>query len=104
MDAQCGPTANPLDCDGPAIDFAALFKEFDTAVMGRKTYEVLTEQGGHGALPGSRGGRLLTDSSSGTHPASASSTMIPVRLCGAQGEAQVATSGSTAEVTSFAHP
>lgn len=36
----------------PAIDFAALFKEFDTAVMGRKTYEVLTAEGGHGALPG----------------------------------------------------
>jgi dihydrofolate reductase/ketosteroid isomerase-like protein len=36
----------------PAIDFAALFNEFDTAVMGRKTYEVLTAQGGHGALPG----------------------------------------------------
>jgi dihydrofolate reductase len=36
----------------PAIDFAALFKEFDTAVMGRKTYEVLAAQGGHGALPG----------------------------------------------------
>ena len=36
----------------PAIDFAALFKDFDTAVMGRKTYEVLTAQGGHGALPG----------------------------------------------------
>jgi dihydrofolate reductase len=36
----------------PAIDFAALFKEFDTAVMGRRTYEVLTAQGGHGALPG----------------------------------------------------
>jgi len=36
----------------PAIDFAALFKEFDTAVMGRKTYEVLTAQGGQGALPG----------------------------------------------------
>lgn len=36
----------------PAIDFAALFKEFDTAVMGRKTYDVLTAQGGHGALPG----------------------------------------------------
>lgn len=32
----------------PAIDFAALFKEFDTAVMGRKTYEVLSEQGGYG--------------------------------------------------------
>jgi dihydrofolate reductase len=36
----------------PAIDFAALFKEFDTAVMGRKTYEVSAAQGGHGAMPG----------------------------------------------------
>ncbi len=36
----------------PSIDFAALFKEFDTAVMGRKTYEVMTAAGGHGAMPG----------------------------------------------------
>lgn len=36
----------------PSIDFAALFKEFDTAVMGRKTYEVVTAQGGGGAMPG----------------------------------------------------
>jgi dihydrofolate reductase len=36
----------------PSIDFGALFREFDTAVMGRKTYEVLTAQGGHGAMPG----------------------------------------------------
>lgn len=36
----------------PAIDFAALLKEFDTAVMGRKTYEVLTAQSGQGAMPG----------------------------------------------------
>jgi dihydrofolate reductase len=36
----------------PAIDFDALFKEFDTAVMGRKTYEVLTAGGGDGAMPG----------------------------------------------------
>jgi len=36
----------------PAIDFAALFKEFDTAVMGRKTYEVMTAPGGHGAMSG----------------------------------------------------
>src|SRR5437899_8044116 len=36
----------------PSIDFAALFKQFDTAVMGRKTYEVLTAQGGNGAMPG----------------------------------------------------
>ena len=36
----------------PSIDFAALFAEFDTAVMGRKTYEVLMAQGGGGAMPG----------------------------------------------------
>ena len=36
----------------PSIDFAALYKQFDTAVMGRKTYEVLIAQGGHGAMPG----------------------------------------------------
>jgi dihydrofolate reductase len=36
----------------PAVDFTALYKEFDTAVMGRKTYEVTTAQGGHGAMPG----------------------------------------------------
>jgi dihydrofolate reductase len=36
----------------PAVDFAALYKEFDTAVMGRKTYEVAAAQGGHGAIPG----------------------------------------------------
>jgi dihydrofolate reductase len=36
----------------PAVDFAALFKEFDTAVMGRKTYDVLTAHGGDGAMPG----------------------------------------------------
>ncbi len=36
----------------PAIDFAALFKEFDTAVMGRKTYEVAMAQGESGAMPG----------------------------------------------------
>ena len=37
----------------PAIDFAAMYKEFDTAVMGRKTYEVITKMGGgHGAVTG----------------------------------------------------
>ena len=35
----------------PTIDFAALFREFDTAVMGRKTYEVMGAQGG-GSMPG----------------------------------------------------
>lgn len=28
----------------PSIDFAAMFREFDTAVMGRRTYEVLAAQ------------------------------------------------------------
>ena len=36
----------------PAIDFGALYKEFDTVVMGRKTYEVMTKQGGDGSIPG----------------------------------------------------
>jgi len=36
----------------PDIDFTAMFKEFDTAVMGRKTYDLVASQGGHGAMPG----------------------------------------------------
>jgi dihydrofolate reductase len=36
----------------PSIDFAALFREFDTAVMGRKTWEMMTAQGGNGAMKG----------------------------------------------------
>ena len=36
----------------PAIDFTALYKEFDTAVMGRKTYEVGKSQGATVAMPG----------------------------------------------------
>jgi dihydrofolate reductase len=36
----------------PSIDFAALTAEFDTAVVGRKTYEVMAAQSGHGAMPG----------------------------------------------------
>ena len=36
----------------PAIDFKALYNEFDTALMGRKTYEMMTAHGGTGAMPG----------------------------------------------------
>ena len=36
----------------PAIDFEALLQEFDTAVMGRKTFEMMTAQGGGGDMPG----------------------------------------------------
>ena len=35
-----------------SIDFGALFAEFDTLVMGRKTHEAMTAQGGNGAIPG----------------------------------------------------
>jgi dihydrofolate reductase len=36
----------------PSIDFGALYREFDTAVMGRKTYEAARSQGGNGTMPG----------------------------------------------------
>jgi len=36
----------------PAIDFKALYAEFDTAVMGRKTYDVGKAQGASIAMPG----------------------------------------------------
>lgn len=36
----------------PAIDFAALYEQFDNAVMGRKTYEVGVSQGADGTIPG----------------------------------------------------
>ena len=36
----------------PSIDFEALFKEFDTAVMGRKTYQAMAGQGQGAGMPG----------------------------------------------------
>jgi dihydrofolate reductase len=36
----------------PAIDFKALYAEFDTVVMGRKTYELVASQEGGDAMPG----------------------------------------------------
>ena len=36
----------------PSIDFAKLFAEFDTLVMGRKTFEVMQKHGEYGATPG----------------------------------------------------
>jgi dihydrofolate reductase len=38
--------------DDPAIDFRALYREFDAVVMGRHTYEMMTAQGGNGSMPG----------------------------------------------------
>jgi len=38
----------PMD---PDIDFGALFKDFDTVLMGRKSYEAARKQGG-GGMPG----------------------------------------------------
>jgi dihydrofolate reductase len=36
----------------PAIDFAAMFHDFDTAVMGRKTYDVVNHDGHMGMMSG----------------------------------------------------
>ena len=43
----------------PAIDFAALFREFDTAVMGRKCFEAMVAQGGSGDIWLFSGGELF---------------------------------------------
>jgi dihydrofolate reductase len=39
-------------CMDPDVDFAATFAQFDTAVMGRKTFLATLQQGGNGAMPG----------------------------------------------------
>jgi dihydrofolate reductase len=36
----------------PDIDFRALFRDFDTVLMGRKTYEAARRKGGGGTMPG----------------------------------------------------
>ena len=36
----------------PEIDFRAICKEFDTVLLGRKTYEAALQQGGGVAMPG----------------------------------------------------
>ena len=36
----------------PGIDFKALYAQFDTVVMGRKTFDLVASQGGGGAMPG----------------------------------------------------
>jgi dihydrofolate reductase len=38
----------------PAIDFGAMFAQFDTLLMGRRTYELTRSQGGGGGMPGMR--------------------------------------------------
>ena len=47
-----GPNGDTWIVIDPSIDFTALYKEFDTAVMGRKTYAVTAAQGGHVEFPG----------------------------------------------------
>ena len=36
----------------PDIDFRSIFKEFDSVLFGRKTYEAARQQSGGGAMPG----------------------------------------------------
>jgi dihydrofolate reductase len=38
--------------EDPDIDFASLFAQFDTVVMGRKTFLATLQRGGSGAMPG----------------------------------------------------
>ena len=38
----------------PEIDFKALFSQFDTMLLGRKTFEAVLKQGGAGGMPGLR--------------------------------------------------
>lgn len=36
----------------PEIDFGELFKQYDTVVMGRRSFEVMLKEGGDGSMPG----------------------------------------------------
>ena len=36
----------------PEIDFGELFEQYDTVVMGRRTFEVMLKEGGNGSMPG----------------------------------------------------
>ncbi len=36
----------------PEIDFQEIYSRFDTAVMGRRTFELVLSQGGNGSMPG----------------------------------------------------
>ena len=36
----------------PEIDFGELFKQYDTVVMGRRTFEAMLKEGGNGSMPG----------------------------------------------------
>ena len=86
----------------PAIDFAALFAEFDTAIMGRKTYEALVAQGGDGALPGLDVVVFSRTLPAATLLASASSGDDPPAVVSALKAHPAGTSGSTAAACSFA--
>jgi dihydrofolate reductase len=36
----------------PGIDFGELSRQYDTVVMGRRTFEVMLKEGGNGSMPG----------------------------------------------------
>src|SRR6266699_4418242 len=36
----------------PAIDFKSLFQQFDTVLVGRRTFEAMGQSGGGGGMPG----------------------------------------------------
>lgn len=65
----------------PTIDFDALFAEFDTALMGRRTFETMLAQGTGGLLPGMRTVVFSRTLRAEDHPA--------VTIVGADAEAAV---------------
>lgn len=52
----------------PSIDFAAIFREFDTLVMGRKTFEVMRAQGPEGPASGMKLVVVSTTLKASDHP------------------------------------
>jgi dihydrofolate reductase len=53
----------------PAIDFPAFVKQFDTVLMGRRTYEAALRQGGGGSLPGMKAVVFSRTLRAADHPA-----------------------------------
>lgn len=54
LDGYLARTGGEFDwiVEDSSIDFAALTSEFDTALMGRRTYDVMRSMGPEGAVPG----------------------------------------------------
>jgi len=66
----------------PDIDFGALSAQFDTVVMGRKTFEASLQQGGDGSMPGQQVIVFSRSLRPADHPAVAVVDADPVEMVG----------------------